>query len=115
MTAANDAAGTAVAFGRALVTRDFAAAYAMTSRDYQRRATLEQMRAAFEAIVPADWGAGARVDVVHTMDDWPGRQSTDAGWVYVSIGGDVYSEGVTVVVTAENGSLKVRDAEFGRP
>lgn len=37
------------------------------------------------------------------------------GWVYVSIGGDVYSEAVTVVVTMDDESLRVRDVEFGRP
>ena len=33
----------------------------------------------------------------------------------MSVGGDVYSEAVTVVVTREEGGLKVRAVEFGRP
>lgn len=115
MTPANDSVSVALAFGTALVARDYAAAYGMTASDYQRRVTLDRMRESFEAVVPPDWGAEARVDAGHTMDDWPGKQAADAGWVYVSIGGDVYSEAITVVVTMENGSLKVREVEFGRP
>jgi hypothetical protein len=49
------------------------------------------------------------------MEDWPGRQPSDAGWAYVSVGGDVYSEAITVVVTREGGVLRVRTVEFGRP
>ena len=73
------------------------------------------MRDAFEAIVPADSGPAAVVEAGHTMTDWPGKEAADAGWVYVSIGGDVYSEAITVVVASEDGTLKVRDVEFGRP
>ena len=114
MALPNDAS-VAFAFARALAARDYATAYAMGSSDYQRRLTLEQMRASFEAIVPPDWGAAGSVDVGHTMEDWPGKQASDVGWAYVSIGGDVYSEAITVIVTEENGALKVRDVEFGRP
>jgi hypothetical protein len=46
---------------------------------------------------------------------WPGRESSDAGWAYVSVGGDVYSEAVTLVVTMEDGDLRIRTVEFGRP
>ena len=103
------------AFAAALAARDYAGAYAMTAREYQGTSSLEELRAAFEAIVPPDWGTVGPVDVVHTMDDWPDKQPLDVRWVYVSIGGDVYSEAVTVVVTLEDGSPKVRHVEFGRP
>lgn len=103
------------AFAAALTARDYAGAYAMTAREYQRTSSLEEMRAGFEAIVPPDWGTVGSVDVVHTMDDWPDKQPADVRWVYVSIGGDVYSEAITVVVTIEDGLLKVRHVEFGRP
>jgi hypothetical protein len=44
-----------------------------------------------------------------------GKEPSDVGWAYVSVGGDVYSEAVTVVVTLEEGELRVRTVEFGRP
>jgi hypothetical protein len=34
---------------------------------------------------------------------------------YASIGDDVYSEGVTVIVTREADALMIRSVEFGRP
>lgn len=49
------------------------------------------------------------------MDDWPGKSETDLAWIYVVIGGNVYSEAVIVVVTEESGVLRVREVEWGRP
>lgn len=102
-------------FTEALVSRDYTRAYAMTSKDYQRRTTLQEMRTAFEAIVPTDWQTAGRVEVVQTMENWPDKRSSDIGWAYISIGGAVYSEGVTVVVVLEDDTLKIRTVEFGRP
>lgn len=109
-----DYVSVAIAFVRALVARDFDSAYAMTSSDYHRRMTPSAMQSAFESIVPADW-ADAIVSPGLTMDSWPDKQPSDVGWVYVSIGGDVFSEAVNVTVTLEGATMKVRDAEFGRP
>ena len=102
-------------FTNALAARNYPAAYALTSRDYQDGTSLEAMQAAFEAIVPTDWSAIGPVEVGATMEDWPDRKPSDVGWAYVSVGGDAYSEAVTVVVTLEDDALKVRTVEFGRP
>jgi hypothetical protein len=104
----------ALAFTEALAARDYKAGYKLTSRDYQNTTSLADMQAAFEVIVPRDWPPGPIV-AGQTMDDWPGREPSDVGWVYVSIGGAVYSEAITVVVTLEDGVHKVRAVEFGRP
>lgn len=104
----------ALEFARALAARDYAKAHAMTSEAYRKRTTVDQLRAAFEAIVPGDWAVRA-VEVGETMTTWPDRQADDLGWAYVSIGGDAYSEAVTVVVAAENGAATIRHVEFGRP
>jgi len=110
-----DYTAVALNFATALTARDYAAAYEMTSREYQQRVPLETMQDSFEALVPAEFGPVTSVEVGLTMDSWPDKQPADAGWVYVSIGGDVYSEALTIVVTLDDGSLKVRDVEFGRP
>jgi hypothetical protein len=102
-------------FARALASRDYTTAYAMTSTDYQRTTTLDEMRVAFEAIVPADWGTVGPVEVGQTMESWPDKQPLDIGWAYISIGGDVYSEAVTLVVMLEEDTPKIRTVEFGRP
>jgi hypothetical protein len=105
----------AVTFTKALVSRDYAAAYELTSKEYRDSTSLEAMQAAFEAIVPDDWKTVGPVEVGETMEAWPGKKPLDVGWAYVSIGGDVYSEAVTVVITSEGGELRVRTVEFGRP
>jgi hypothetical protein len=55
------------------------------------------------------------VEVSHVMETWPSKQPSDVGWVYISIGGEVYSEAVSVIVMLEADTLKVRSVEFGRP
>ncbi|HMI52921.1 MAG TPA: hypothetical protein VK525_15525 [Candidatus Saccharimonadales bacterium] len=102
-------------FTEALTERDYDRAYTITSQDYQRRISAERLRTAFEAIVPTDWGAIGPVTVVQSMTEWPAKQPSDLGWVYVSIGGGVYSEAVITIITLEDGRPKVRDVEFGRP
>jgi hypothetical protein len=113
--AAGDLTQVALAFTKALAARDYEAAYALTSRAYRDGTSLKAMAAAFEAIVPLDWGTVGPIEVGETMGDWPGREPSDEGWVYVSVGGDVYSEAVIIVVTREEGQLRVRTVEFGRP
>jgi hypothetical protein len=77
--------------------------------------SLEQVQSAFETIIPTDWGTVEPIEVAQTLRDWPSKEDSDLGWVYVSLGGDVYSEAVVVVVTLEDGEPRVRDVEFGRP
>ena len=110
-----DFKGVALQFTKTLTDRDYSKAYSMMSTEYQNRANVDQMKAEFEAIVPSDWGNMGPIEIGATLEDWPDKQPSDFGWVYVSIGGDVYSEGVTVVIMSENGEAKIRKVEFGRP
>jgi hypothetical protein len=104
----------ALEFAQSLAARDYAKAHAMATEAYRKRTSVDQLKAAFEAIVPLDWRVG-QIAVGETMATWPDRQAHDLGWAYVSIGGDTYSEAVTVVVAAENGAARIRHVEFGRP
>ena len=114
-THVHDFPGVGLSFGQALAGRDYTTAYAMTSSEYRHSTSIEEMRAAFETIVPTDWRTVGPVEVGVTMESWPDKQPSDVGWAYVSIGGEVYSEAVIVVVALEAGALKIRTVEFGRP
>ena len=105
----------ALGFAEALASRDYPAAWAMTSKQYQAVTTMEGMQALFETIVPTDWEPVGPIEIGMTMESWPGQEPGDLGWAYVSIGGDVYSEAVTVVVALEDGESRIRSVEFGRP
>ncbi len=106
---------TALEFARSLAARDYPKAYSMTAQAYRKRTTASQLQTAFESIVPTDWDPVGPVEVGHTLEEWPGKQPADIGWVYLSIDGDVYSEAITVVVALENRDAKIREVEFGRP
>ena len=105
----------ALGFAEGLARRDYPAAWAMTSKQYQAVTTMEALQVLFEAIVPTDWTSIGPIEIATTMESWPGQEPGDLGWVYVSIGGDVYSEAVTVVVALEEGESRIRSVEFGRP
>lgn len=105
----------AIEFTRLLAAREYAKAHAMTSQEYRTRASVDQLRTDFENIVPPDWGPMGPIEVGQTMTSWPGKHPADLGWAYVSIGGNVYSEALVVVVVSENGEARVREVEFGRP
>jgi hypothetical protein len=115
-TASTPCESTALEYTKALANRDYPKAYAMTSGEYRVHTTLEGMKELFEDIVPVDdWGTMGPIEVGETMLDWPGKEPDDLGWVTVSIGGDVYSEAIIVVVKLEDGMPKIREVEFGRP
>lgn len=105
----------ALEFAKSLAAREYLKAFAMTSHGYRQKNSVDQLRTGFETIVPTDWGPTDPIEVGQTMTNWSGKQPTDLGWAYVSIGGNVYSEAITVVVTSENGEAKIREVEFGRP
>lgn len=106
---------TARQFGESLAARDYRSAYELTAKEYRSQTPVEQFQTAFETIVPPDWGPIGPIEVGQTLPTWPGKRPSDLGWAYVSIGGDVYSEAVTVVVTSEQGEAKIREVQFGRP
>lgn len=87
----------------------------MMSRDYRAGLSVADLKSSFETMVPLDWGTVGPIEVGQTMTDWPDKRESDIGWTYVSIGGDVYSEAVTVVVAIEDGAARIRVVELGRP
>ena len=105
----------ALQFAGSLAAREYPKAYAMMSHGYRQKNTVDQLRTGFEAIVPTNWGAMGPIEVGQTMTSWPEKQPSDLGWAYVSIGGEVYSEAIVVIVTSENGAAKIREVAFGRP
>lgn len=105
----------ALEFTKALAARDYSAGYALCSQHLRDTMSLQELTEQFEDIVPSDWGSTDPIDVGETMEEWPGKGPSDLGWAYVSIGGDVYSEALVIIVTEEEGEPKVGSVEFGRP
>jgi len=104
-----------LAFARDLVDRNYLKAYARTSKKYQANTSPDNLKTAFEEIVPLDWGTTCPVEVGSALLDWPNQQPGEILWVYVTIGGDVYSEAISVIFSKESNSFKINSVEFGRP
>jgi hypothetical protein len=103
---------TAQQFAQLLVSRDFAAAYAMVAPEQRNALSQAQLQAQFEQMVQPIGQLSGTVTVTETMTDWPAKKPGDAGWAYVAITGADGSEAVTVVITKTN---FVRSIEWGRP
>jgi len=110
-----DAKDTALKFSNFMASRNYSDAYEMTSNVFKENFNLLELQATFEDMIPIDWGEVNPIEIGETMMEWPAKESSDIAWVYVILGGDVYSEALTLIVTDENGSIKIRDIEFGRP
>ena len=49
------------------------------------------------------------------LEDWPAKQDGDVASIYIALTGDGFCEAVTVIVTQQDGELRIRDLEWGRP
>lgn len=90
-----------------LERRDYDSAYSMLSTGLQASLSSTEFRRLYERIIPLDWGD---IDPIELMD------SDEHPFVYVVLGGDVYSEAIIVDrFVVENGKTKIDNLEFGRP
>lgn len=96
----------AIEFARALSKREYGAAHAMFSRELRSRVSVDRLREEFEAMIPLDWGV---VDPIEL------EESGDYPFVYVVLGGDVYSEAIIIdTFCKENNEVRVGKYQFGR-
>ena len=99
----------ALAFARALAAKDYARAHGMLGLAAQSRIAVDALRADFEAMIPPEFGA---VDPIELQEN----PAWDDVFVYVVLGGPVYSEAIMVeAFTSEGGTPKIDRFQFGRP
>jgi hypothetical protein len=99
----------ALDFARRLSARDYATAYGMLSSAAQARTTLEQLRSDFEDMISLDWGAVEPI-ALEENELW------NELFLYVVLGGAIYSEAVIVDAFAlEHGAPRIDSFQFGRP
>ncbi|NOQ34374.1 MAG: hypothetical protein GQ569_00580 [Methylococcaceae bacterium] len=97
----------ALNFAQQLAQRNYKVAYAMCSQNLQSQLTLDDLHEQFEDMIPLDWG---RIEPIE-LD-----KNGDYPFVYVVLGGDVYSEAIFInSFVIENSSLNIESFEFGRP
>ena len=87
--------------------RDYDSAYALLGTSLQERLSATEFRRLYEQIIPQDWG---EIDPIELLD------GEEYPFVYVVLGGDVYSEAIIIDrFVVENGNTKIDNLEFGRP
>ena len=97
----------AMEFARALSRREYDEAYAMCSQELRSRIEVGTLRKEFEEMIPLDWG---EIDPIEL------EESCDYPFIYVVLGGDLYSEAMIIdSFSVENGQVKVDRYQFGRP
>jgi hypothetical protein len=106
---------TGIRFAEALTTGRYADARSLLTSDLQRSCSEEQLRLQYEQMTA--YSSESAMPDGHTLfiENWPAKTTGDLGWLYVSISGSGFAEAVTVVVTDERGTPKIRDIEWGRP
>lgn len=110
-----DAKDTALKFSNLMSSRNYSDAYEMTSKKFKDNFSATEMQENFEDMISSDWGEVSPIEVGETMMEWPTKESSDIAWVYVILGGEVYSEALTLILAGEEDSIKIREIEFGRP
>src|SRR3982750_4468163 len=108
----------AIAFASALLKGDFVGAHALLTprarHDLPPEVLCERFFEMFRGYTDGEANS-VFYDEQFALDDWPAKQPGDAGWAYVSINGENFIEGVAVTVSASEGSLLIREVEWGRP
>ena len=98
----------ALEFARALSERRYVEAHAMCTPDLRSKVSVEKMRSDFEAMIPLDWGPVAPIELVDIGELSP-------PYLYVSLGGEVYSEAIAIYMADVDGNVQVDRFELGRP
>jgi hypothetical protein len=99
----------ALEFARLLGARDYAQAYSMLSVSARSATTVDALREQFEAIIPLDWGDVSPIELQE-------NPAWDEMFLYVVLGGSVYSEAIIISAFAsENGQPRIDAFQFGRP
>ncbi|MCU0735531.1 MAG: hypothetical protein MUF20_08395 [Methylotetracoccus sp.] len=97
----------ALNFARTLARGDYFAAHTMCSRQLRAYLDVAALREQFERMIPLDWGQVDPIEL-EDHDEWP--------FVYVVLGGNVYSEAIfNKSFTVEDGQARIDSVEFGRP
>lgn len=105
----------ALKFGQHIVQREWEAAYSLLSSDLQSTTSPRNIEHEIRSMTAYADDQISEAEVVIAMEEWPDKKDNDIGWVYVSLSGRTFSQGVTIVVEEQKSNLTIRSLEWGRP
>lgn len=97
----------ALEFAKNLVDENYHLAYAILSKNLQAQMTVENLQTNFKEMINPDFGS---VDLIE-LDE-----SQNWDFLYVVLGGDIYSEAIFIHSwVIEDNQPKIDNFDFGRP
>ena len=104
-------------FGDLIAKEDYVAARVLLTREAQVEWPAEEIKRRSESMrryAPGPF-TDMRVMEDFILEDWPAKQDGDVASIYIALSGDNFCEAVSIKVTQQDGELRVRDLEWGRP
>ena len=105
----------AATFARAIVGGDSEAAHGMLSADLGLALAATDLLSQFETLAEDMGGVTGVGTPMVILQEWPDMSPNDRAMVYVPLEGDVFSEAITVTVSAPDDALCISGIEWGRP
>lgn len=105
----------AATFARAIVDGDSNAAHEMLSADLGLALAATDLLSQFETLAEDMGGVTGVGTPMVILQEWPDMSPSDRAMIYVPLEGDVFSEAVTVTVSASDDVLCISGIEWGRP
>jgi hypothetical protein len=104
-------------FADHIAKADYAAAHTLLTKTARQMYSPDSFQRSFEEMTEYEPGPIQKVDIdpEFTLEAWPEKQPDDVAFVYVGLFGDEYVEAVSITVAREDGDLRIRDIEWGRP
>jgi hypothetical protein len=104
-------------FGTWIANTNYPAARELLTAGAQAVYTLESIAAAVASMTATTAGPIQRAQLVEEgiMEEWPEKQPGDVAIVYVALMGEGFAEAVLVTVVQQDGELRIRELEWGRP
>jgi len=104
-------------FGSLIVKEDYLAARALLTREAQIDWPAQEIQRRSERM--RRYAPGPFTDMQVTeefiLQDWPAKREHDVASIYIALTGDGFSEAATIIVAQQDGELRIRDLEWGRP
>src|SRR6266446_2155114 len=104
-------------FGELIAKEDYVAAHRMLTREGQLTWPVHEMKRRSESMRRYAPGPFTDMQVMdeYMLEDWPAMQEGDVANIYIALSGDNFCEAVSIIVAQEDGDLRIRDLEWGRP
>ena len=104
-------------FGSLIAKEDYVAARALLTNEAQADWPAQEIQRRSERMRRYAPGPFTDMQVMEEfiLRDWPAMSEGDVASIYIALTGDGFCEAVTIIVAEQDGELRVRDLEWGRP